>query len=84
MARIYAENSLTVYLYRPPREHPPPHVHVESTNGGEVLIKLGTTTEAPSIWSVHGMRKAEVARALRMVEARQEKFLAEWRYRHGS
>jgi hypothetical protein len=82
--KIFEEGPLTVRVYAPPREHRPPHVHVESTNGGEVLGKLGDEDTAPSLWQVHGMNRQDAVRAVRIVEENQEEFLAEWRKYHGA
>lgn len=80
---FYREGPFSVYVYAPPREHRPEHVHVESANGGEVLVKLGNENTAPSLWQVHGMNRHDAERALRIVEEHQGEFLAEWRRLHG-
>lgn len=84
MGKIYDSGGFVVYVYAPPREHRPPHVHVESANGGEVLIKLGDEETAPSLWRNHRMRPADAFRALRIVEEKQEEFIAAWREMHGA
>jgi len=83
MVRIHQEGGLTVYVYSPPREHKPPHVHVESNRGGEVLIRLGDEQSAPSLWQNHHMNEADAREALRIVETNQVRFLADWRKLHG-
>jgi hypothetical protein len=83
MGRIYAEGAFQVYVYAPPREHQPPHVHVESSAGGEVLILLGSETVAPSLWQNHHMKAVDAREALRIVEQNQKQFIAEWRRLHG-
>jgi hypothetical protein len=50
MVKVHDEGPLRVYVYSPPREHSPPHVHVECTRGGEVRIRLGDAGNAPSLW----------------------------------
>jgi hypothetical protein len=83
MGRIYDEGGFQVYVYAPPREHRPPHVHVECTSGGEVLILLGSETVAPSLWQNHHMRGVDAREALKIVERNQVQFIAEWRRLHG-
>ena len=83
MVRILEEGPFRVYLYSPPREHQPPHVHVECTRGGEVLIVIGDEYEPPFVWQNHHMRAADARQALRIVEENQMRFLAEWKRLHG-
>jgi hypothetical protein len=64
------------------REHGPEHVHVEKS-GAEVVIWLGSETELPSVGDRHGMRAADVAAALRIVNDNRAKLLAEWRRING-
>jgi hypothetical protein len=83
MVKIHEEGPFRVYVYSPPREHKPPHVHVESARGGEVLIRLGDEDTAPSLWQNHHMNVAHAREALRIVEEHQLRFLAQWRRLHG-
>lgn len=83
MVRILEEGEFRVYVYSPPREHPPPHVHVECTRGGEVLIRLGDESAPPSLWQNHHMSAPDARAALRIVEENQLRFLAEWSRLHG-
>ena len=83
MVRIHDEGTFSVYVYSPPREHQPPHVHVECSRGGEVLIKLGNQDAAPTLWQNHHMNLADAREALRIVERNQLRFLEEWRRLHG-
>jgi hypothetical protein len=83
MGKAYDEGGFRVYVYSPPREHQPPHVHVESINGGEVLVLLGDEETLPSLWQNHHMSAADARAALRIVEENQARFLAEWRRLHG-
>jgi hypothetical protein len=75
--------AVSVYVYSPPREHQPPHVHVECTRGGEVLILIGDQETAASLWQNHHMSAADAREALRIVEVHQLRFLEEWRRLHG-
>lgn len=83
MVKIFDEGSFRVYVYSPPREHQPPHVHVECTRGGEVLVKLGDKNVAPTLWQNHHMSAADAHQALRIIETHQLRFLEEWRKLHG-
>jgi hypothetical protein len=83
MVKVHDEGAFRVYLYAPPREHEPPHVHVECTRGGELVVRLGDERTAPSIWLNHHMAAADAREALRVVEAQHLRFLEEWRRLHG-
>jgi len=83
MVKLLEEGGFTVYVYSPPREHHPPHVHVECSQGGEVLIRLGEDDEPPLLWQNHHMRLKNVRAAVRLVDAHQQRFLKEWRRLHG-
>jgi len=63
--------------------HQPPHVHVECTRGGEVVVRLGDEKTAPTLWLNHHMGTADAREALRIVEAQHLRFLAEWKRLHG-
>lgn len=83
MAKVDDECTFRVYVYAPPREHEPPHVHVECTNGGEVLVRLGDERTPPSLWQNQQMRAADAREALRIVHMHQRSSLEEWRRLHG-
>jgi hypothetical protein len=83
MVKVHEEGPFRVYVYSPPREHQPPHVHVECTRGGEVLILIGDQETAASLWQNHHMSAADAREALRIVEVHQLRFLEEWRRLHG-
>jgi hypothetical protein len=83
MVRVHDEGAFRVYVYSPPREHEPPHVHVECTRVGEVLVRLGDERTLPSLWQNHHMSAVDAREALRIVEAHQDRFLEEWRRLHG-
>jgi hypothetical protein len=83
MVKVHEEGAFRVYVYSPPREHEPPHVHVESTEGGEVLVVLGDEETPPALWQNHHMALIHAREALRIVERKRETFLAEWRRLHG-
>lgn len=83
MVKLLDEGSFKVYVYSPPREHHPPHVHVECSKGGEVIIRLGEDDELPRLWQNHHMKLKNVGEAIRLVGAHQQRFLEEWRRLHG-
>lgn len=83
MVKIHDQDGFRVYVYSPPREHEPPHVHVESVGGGEVVVKLGDATTAPSLWLNHHMSARDAREALSIVEENQSRFLEQWRQLHG-
>jgi hypothetical protein len=83
MVKAFDSAGFQVYVYSPPREHQPPHVHVESSNGGEVLVLLGDKKTPPSLWQNHHMSPPDAREALRIVDEHQQQFLAEWRRLHG-
>jgi hypothetical protein len=83
MVKIHDEGGFRVYVYSPPREHQPPHVHVECTRGGEVLIRLGDDMEPASLWRNHHMSAPDAREALRIIERNRSRFLKEWRKLHG-
>lgn len=82
MVTVHREFGFRVVIYPSAREHGPPHVHVFNADG-EAKVSIGDADEAPKLLLVVGMRKQDAARALRIVEARQETFLARWREYHG-
>jgi hypothetical protein len=82
MVKAYDKGGFQVYVYSPPREHQPPHVHVESRNGGEVLVLLGDDDTSPSLWQNHHMSAPDAREALRIVTEHQQQFLAEWSRLH--
>ena len=83
MVKVHDEPGFRVYVYSPPREHRPPHVHVEYTGGGEVVVRLGDEKTVPTLWLNHHMSAADAREALRIVEAHQRRFLEDWRRIHG-
>lgn len=83
MVKVYDEGAFRAYIYAPPREHQPPHVHVECTRGGELVVRLGGERTPPSMWMNHHMSAPDAREAMRIVTARHLEFLAEWRRLHG-
>jgi Domain of unknown function (DUF4160) len=64
-------------IYYKPLEHDPPHVHGWKA-GTEARIGLGDERTPPTVWH-WTMRRADVARALRIVDEHQTELLGEWR-----
>jgi len=83
MVTVHREFGFRVVIYPGGREHGPPHVHVFNADG-EAKVSIGDVDEAPALVLVVGMRRRDAVRALRIVEERQETFLARWREYHGS
>lgn len=84
MGQVFRAEGFQVFVYAPPREHEPPHVHVECAKGGEVVIALGDNETAPSVWKNHHMRAVDARHAIRIVEWNQDRFIQEWRRLHGT
>ena len=82
MVTVHRQFGFRVVIYPSGREHGPPHVHVFNADG-EARVTIGDAGEAPALVLVVGMRKPDAVRALRIVEERQETFLARWRGYHG-
>ena len=70
-------------VYGPPREHPPPHVHVERGSDEVVVIRLGLKGSPPTVWAVYEMKDRDVVKAFRIVEQNQDALLDAWRALHG-
>ena len=83
MVKVLDEGGFKAHVYSPPREHHPPHVHVECSEGGEVIIRLGEDGAPPALWQNHHMRLKNVREAIRLVQEHQLRFLEEWRRLHG-
>ena len=62
-------------------DHPPPHVHV--LGDGEAKIRLVGPGGQPVVMQVVGMKKAYVAKALKVVADEQAELLKVWRTVHG-
>ena len=68
-------------IFRPPREHGPPHVHVWKS-GAKAIILLGDSDNTPTVRRVLRMSPHDVTRALRIVGEHQELLLRRWREYH--
>ena len=84
MPTVHREGSLVVKVYGPPREHPPPHVHVEVGRAGIVIIRLAIQDNPLRVWRVYGeVDEAAVLAAVRLVEANEAAVRAAWERIHG-
>ena len=82
MPTVLQEDGFRVLVYGPPREHPPPHVHVEKGPSGLAVIRLGTSISPPRVWAVYDMKDRDVVLASRLVERHHEAILQAWRAIH--
>jgi hypothetical protein len=76
---LLREDGFHVKMYFPPREHGPAHVHVEKA-GDEAVIMLADC----SVREVYGLRAADVAAAVAIVEAWQDFLTDTWEAIHGA
>ncbi|MEZ4379527.1 MAG: hypothetical protein AB7N73_09965 [Gemmatimonadales bacterium] len=84
MPAILRAEGFVVRIHGPPREHPPPHVHVERRPSGVVVVRLGHGGRAPRIWWAIGMRDGEVTRAYRLVLRHHTMLCLAWERYHGT
>jgi len=80
---VLRKEGFVIRVYGPPREHPPPHVHVERGPEEVVVIRLGTSGDPAKVWAVYGMKDRDVVRAFRLVERHLEEIQRAWREIHG-
>lgn len=83
MPTVLRSDGFVFRVYGPPREHPPPHVHVERGAGELAVIRLGMPGRPPDVWAVYGMKSQDVVRAFRLVERHHTLIEAAWRRIHG-
>ncbi len=57
MPTVLRHGNMVVRLFAPPREHPPPHVHLVVLGLGEVVIRLGSATASPTVVRSTGLVK---------------------------
>jgi hypothetical protein len=81
MPTIHREGGFRFMIFTD--DHEPAHVHVWKA-GTMAKIHLGDADHRPEPVDPGIMRTVDVRRAVRIVEARQEQFLAEWREIHGA
>ena len=73
-----AKLRIVIYL----NDHGPAHVHVTGA-GGEAKIKLGMRGRKPRLMINNGMTQADLAVALRVVDAEGSLLRRKWREIHG-
>lgn len=83
MPTVLREDGFVVRVYGPPREHPPPHVHIERGKEELVVIRLGTSGGPPAVWAVYQMKSHDVVEAFRLVERHHALIEKAWRKIHG-
>jgi hypothetical protein len=83
MPRVHEAGGFRVYIYLPPREHGPAHVHVLKA-GSEVVVHIGTGAALEPHRVFGPIKDTDVIRAIRIVEAIEEYLLEEWRRYHGN
>ncbi|MDF1502301.1 DUF4160 domain-containing protein [Roseisolibacter sp. H3M3-2] len=85
MPTIVKEDPFVVKVLGPPREHPPPHVHVHVGKTGLVKIRLALPDNPLKVWEVHGgVDNATVIQAVRLVEQHEAAIRAAWERIHGN
>jgi hypothetical protein len=62
-------------------DHPPPHVHV--LGDGEAKIRLVGASGQPEVLQAAGMKKSDIAKALKVIAEDQAELLNLWRKMHG-
>ena len=82
MPSVLEADGFRVRILLPPREHPPPHVHVARA-GAEVVLLLPQDIAGVVVRTVYGLRDADVVAAVRLVEANGALLLRAWRKYHG-
>lgn len=81
MPTIHRERGFRFVIYL--NDHEPPHVHAWRA-GVVAKVQIGDAECAPGVLDPGAMRVSDVRRAVRIVEAHQEEFLAGWRKIHGT
>jgi hypothetical protein len=84
MPTVVRAGGFAIKVYGPPREHGPPHVHVERGSTGVVVIRLAIESTPARIWRVYGLTNREVLAAYRLVEQYETEIRDMWRRIHGS
>lgn len=82
MPTVLRRGGFRVVIFLPPREHRPPHVHVQNSDG-EAIIELATGHSPQRVRQVAGMRNRDVVRAFWLVEVKADYLLACWQRYHG-
>lgn len=83
MPTVVKQDGFRIKVLGPPREHPPPHVHVHKGPEAVVVIRLGIAGGPPEVWEVYNMRRSDVVKAFRLVEANADELQKAWEEIHG-
>ena len=84
MPTVHKEGGFVLKISGPPREHPPPHVHVEVRPNGLVVIRLALETgDPPKIWEAYDVSNAELLTAYRLVAQHERALRRKWEEIHG-
>lgn len=81
MPTVLRVDGFRVVIYAPPREHPPPHVHVFG-DGGEVEVGIPVAGGDPPVRRAVGVRDAVAWKACRLVAQHSEFLFSMWRQLH--
>jgi len=83
MPTFVRSGRFTVKVFGPPREHPPPHVHVYCGQSGLIVIRLGIAGDPPKVWRVYDTHYDDVLAAYRLVNRHNLALREYWRAVHG-
>lgn len=83
MPTIIRQGGFRIRIFGPPREHGPPHVHVYKGSDAVVVIRLGSPGQLPAIREIYQMKRADVVKAYRLVEAHAQALQKAWEDIHG-
>ena len=81
MPQVHQIAGFRIYIYLPPGEHTPAHVHVLK-DAGEVVIRIGTGLGLEAYRVFGPIKRTDVIRAIRIVESIETQLLEEWRKYH--
>lgn len=83
MPTVLKKDGFVIRVLGPPREHPPPHVHVQKGNDALVVLRLRMLDRPQRVWAVYDMKNEDVIKAFRIVEENHDQLLAAWEGMHG-
>lgn len=83
MPTVFRVNGFAVRVLGPPREHPPPHVHIDKGSAGPVVIRLRMTDRPQKVWKNYDMKYEDVVKAFRIVEENHDLLMKAWEGIHG-
>ncbi len=81
MPKVHEIGGFRIYVYLPPSEHAPAHVRVLK-DAGEVVVRIGTGLGLEPYRVFGSIKRADVIRAIRIVESIEAHLLEEWRKYH--